>query len=428
MTTNVAASVSDDMGVDDWLDQKDGSGGGDGPKYLKLFGDDEKEHRVWIAPKAVSKIKNIWRVVWPVLDREGKKVRLLRWNVMEPTDRLRKTFLYKMNFKEDDGSFQHQPTVDPFAFLLQWVNQQIEGGTLGFTDPIFAWEPEEGDETAIHAGGFVNGFSGSKIPDDRKALVAKAKIRGTEGYKESCVPKEETVLILVDDENPEDGPQICTIGRGFSKSFQEAIENRKKRFSKKEITEGKHELDKFPACWSITKDDSGPFPKYIVAESAGDITEELQAAFDADLPDTSKMYAPSNVAMLRDSMQTHWVHEEIEPDWDEIFKRAEKAVEGTPAAEATTSFNYGKNVKKEEETEENEESKTQPEEKKEEAVDAPPCDACGKPIPLEVFDSDPVKCPHCGAEYELKDGEYCLKPKVEEKVEKPKIRASRRPK
>ncbi len=444
------------MGVDEWLDHGEGGGGA----FLTLDWDENDEYRFWLHPKAP--IKALWRHPWKTIGRDGKSVRMMRYTSME------KPFVLdgmKRNFRDDSGALERPIQMDPFAFLLEWVHEQIESGGIDWCDEIFKFEPPEGESEVIHAGGFVGKFQSRKLSDEEKKEMRKnAGVRQDEAFKQNGKAGESVVFIVVDNEDPGKGPLICPVPGSLSKSFQEEVKRRKKTFCKDPV---KADPLKTPTCFSVEKDTSGDFPKYVVAATDDEFTDDIKAAFEEPLPDTRQIFAPSNVAVLRQSFEEHWVHDVV-PDWDSIFEKAMEALKDHPASKLPESFDHGANKKKDDDEEDEDEPKserkpaTKPakdkkaeekpakpakkeepppkeEEKDEEEAgdeepEAPPdpasCDKCNGEIPDKLFPKEPktgdeVACPHCPAiyVYDEKTENYDLKP------EAPKtggIRASRR--
>lgn len=407
----VANSASEEMGVDDWLNHGDSSGGG---QFLKLDFDENPEYFVWLHPKAP--IRALWRHPWLELSRDGKKVMLTRFTSMEKPIVLREQYFYN-----DDGSRQQPPQLCPFSLLQQWVDEQIESGKINWCDPIFKVEASE-ETRIVYAGGWLGMFQSKKLSDKQKEEVrTKAKIPLDKAYLQNGRAKEQVVFIVVDNDAPGDGPRIAAVGDGLSKAFKAEVQRRKKQFSK---NPDMADPIKNPVCFSWTKQDRFNFT---VTATDIDRTPAIDEAFAQPPCDTSKMFEPSNVAKLRESMEAFWCHD-VTPDFDELFAKAFDAVKGTPAAELPTSFNHGANAAAGEDGGEEAGDETKGEEESSGAAEPSPCDACGKDIPDEVFDGNPVKCPHCGVEYKLDEADGTFK--VVEKPAPPPpatgIRASRR--
>jgi hypothetical protein len=412
----VANSASDDMGVDDWLNHGDSGGGG---QFLKLDFDEVEEYLVWLHPKAP--IRALWRHPWMEVSRDGKKVLLTRFTSMEKPIVMREQY-----FRNDDGSRQQPPQMCPFSLLQEWVHEQIESGKINWCDPIFKVEASE-ETRVVYAGGWLGMFQSKKLSDKQKEEIrTKTKTQLDKAYLQNGRAKEQTVFIVVDNDAPKEGPRIAAVGDGLSKAFKAEVQKRKKANSKNpELADP----IKNPVCFSWTKLDKFNFS---VAATDIDRTPEIDAAFEMPPCDTSKMFEPSNVAKLRESVEEFWCHD-VTPDFDKLFAEAFKAVKGTPAAELPMSFSHGANADSDGEGEEGADGADEP------AAGAPagaaepsPCDACGKDIPDEVFDGDPVKCPHCGVEYKLDDADGTFKvvekpaPPPPPPASAPPVRASRR--
>lgn len=454
MANNVSASASAEMGIDDWLEHGDYSGG----KFFKIDWKTKKEYRVWFHPR--STIFVLWRVVWKFVDDKGK-LRLTRWNSMEDP-----AILSKFNFKDDKGYHEHSPQVDPFTKLIEFVDVSMKASKIGFVDEIFKFDPEDGEEETILAGGFTGEFQSkaTKESDELKKMMRKSGVRRDEAFKHNCNAQPETVFIFVDNDESEAGAQICTLGKGPSKAFKDEIDRRKKVFA---ADRSKADPFKNPVCFSIERDDGGDFPSYECVATEDPRTDAINAAFEAEVPDTHKMREKSNVALLRQQMEAHWCHAVV-PDWDDIFGAAFKAVEGTDAARlpdghASSSDDDDDDSATTIEAKPAAKPAVKPAAPKEAppapaAVAAPPpidampsvelevtpavivvegstCDACDGAIGDEVFASSPVVCPHCGQLYEEDaDGNFVMAEKKPAAVEAPKAeppktetRASRRP-
>jgi hypothetical protein len=320
--------------------------------------------------------------------------------------------------------------------LQEFVNMKLASGEIDFTDEVFSWKPEDSDEeTVIHAGGFTGLFQSQKLSDEQRDAMRDIHVKQTEAYLEDGRPREETVFIVVDNAEPEKGPQILTVSRGVSRAIKQKISERKTQFSK---NPEKADPFKYPVCWSIKQQRKGGSvngpPEYVVVATDDDVTDEIQEAFDSEVPNTDKLFEYSNVVQLRREFESSWCHE-VTPDWDSIFANAEELVKGTPAGEEPVSFNYGKNAKGGDADEVKSSPKTstvkttkksdpEPEET-EEVEGGGECEKCGKMIPASAFTDDGAECPHCNAKYKKNGDEYEL---VKEEVKKPTIKASRRPK
>lgn len=400
MTTQQAGSVSGDLGIDDWLDHGQGGGGG---AFLSGDWQDDGSIRIWLHPAAPIRV--LYRHPWKECARNGKKVRMTRFTSME-----REFILQKQNFRNDDGSREHPPEICPFSLLLEWVYDRIQDGKIGWTSEIFQFRPSDGDAEVIHAGGFCGLFQDKKLTDAQKDAIRKLGIRSDETYKEDCRASEQTVFIVVRNDDPDAGPLIAPVGRGLAQAFKDAVKNRRKQFSKNpELADP----IRHPTCFEWSVDKSGPFKRFVIVATDDDLTDKIKAQFAAPLPDTERLFAPSNVALLRKQFEEAWIHKVV-PPWDLLFAKAMAAVKGTPAAELDSAFDYGANAPDSGAADDvissgGSGSKTittvaavEPEVSK--------CDNCGGSIADEVFDSTPVLCPHCGIEYRYDEAAEEWKP------------------
>ncbi len=421
-----AASASADLDIDGWLDHGDSGGG----KFLSGdWKDKDGEIKVWLHPKAP--IKALWRHPWKVVSSDGKKIRLSRFTSME-----RPVTLEKQNFREDDGTREYPPELCPFSLLLEWVWQAIEAGSIDWCDPIFKFEAEE--EEVIYAGGFTGKFQNSKLTDDEKKEIRKnTGIRLNEAFKQNGRASEQVVFIVIQNDDAAAGPVIAAEGRGLSRAFQKCVKDRRQSMTKEPQ---KADPLKFPVCflWKL-EEGKGGFKDYTVVATDDDLTDEIKEAMSDDLPSTSKLFEPSNVPLLRQQFEEYWCHE-VTPPWDELFEKAMEATKGTPAGKLPGDSETSRAKASDDDEDESEDDKVLPPAKGSKSAPAvasepepAPCDACGKPISDDVFENDPVICPHCGAEYEFDEtaGEFKVKPKApppeEKKADEPAApRASRR--
>ena len=423
-----AASASADLDIDGWLDHGDSGGG----KFLSSdWKDKEGEIKVWLHPKAP--IKALWRHPWKVVSSDGKKIRLARFTSME-----RPVTLEKQNFREDDGTREYPPEVCPFSLMIEWVWQQIEAGTIDWCDPIFKFEADE--EEVTYAGGFTGKFQSNKLTDEeKKEIRKKTGIRLNEAFKQNGRASEQVVFIVIQNDDPGAGPVIAAEGRGLSRAFQKCVKDRRASMTKEPQ---KADPLKFPVCFLWKQEEGkGGFKEYTVVATDDDLTDEIKEAMGEDPPSTSKLFESSNVPLLREQFEEYWCHD-VEPPWDDIFAKAMEATKGTPAGSLPSDSKDSKDSKSKSDDDEDDDDDdasaaigggaSAP------AAEPAPCDVCGEPIADEVFENDPVICPHCGAEYVYDEaaGEFKVKakpePKPEPAPEPPKVdapappRASRR--
>lgn len=413
--------ASREMDMDAYLDHsRDGSGGG---KFFKMdFKNDGAEHRAWVHPK--SKIRAMWRVPWRFINREGK-LGFTRWNVMEDAST---PILDKMRFKNPDGSFEHAPQVDPFMLLLEFVNMQLQAGTIKLDEPVFRWAPKDADALTVYAGGFTGLFQSKKLSDRELDAIRVINVRRDQAFQQDGRPKEDTIFCLVDNRDPGAGPQIAVVSRGISRAFAECNDRRIVEYG------GDRKRVNFfanPVCFcfkKFEKRDAPPeFSVTALSLEVVPLSDDVKKAFEQAVPSIDGLTQASNVAWFRREIEKHWVHKVV-PPFDEIFAEAFELVKGTPEAELPEDFPHGANAPAGGASTGGGGGSTASDAGGPTDAGLAPCDSCGKGIPEEVFPPEwnpgdpPVVCPHCGAKYVLNEDqtEWKMLPKEEPKPEPPK--------
>ena len=382
-----------------WLGRPlDDAGGG---PFLRFDFEKQETYYIWIHPKTT--VREVWRHPWLTLSDDGKRVFTTRFRTME-----RAVVMRNQYFHEDDGARKVPPVVCPFSLTQEWVYEQLEAGRIAWTDPIFRFEPAESEPRVIYAGGWLGGFQSKRLTDKEKEQIRAVGVELNKAYMQNGRAQQQTVMFVVNNEALGDGPLIAPMSRGLYSEFHSENTKRMMKFTARPEM---GDITKHPVCWAIQK--KGRFD-FVVAETDFPLTDAVRAAFDMPMPDTKKMFAPSNVALLRQGFERHWCHK-VAPPWDDLFERALEQVKGTPEAEFPTSFPPS-------DGERSSSSLASVEPPAEPSL----CDKCGELIPDEVFDSDPVKCPHCGVRYELRESDGVFVPVEEKPPESPKPRASRR--
>lgn len=382
-------------------------------------------------------IYSLWSHSWYALgkDKETDEERLffVRFNSYEDERRSLRNMRYRLDGKKPEHAHQYPwhtepvryhgvrefpPEVCPFAFLLEWVREQIETGKIGWTDKIFDIDVEGGDEnaTVIHAGGFCNLFRGDMTKEE-KVQLKKAGVRLDEAYQESGFPRLQYVFVVVPYDKPEGGPVIAIESETIGKKMQKHINDRRDDLGADEGDPRKN-----PVVFRWEYDESKSFSaKYDVkVRTKTELTDEHRAAIQGEYPRDrlDRLTEDSNLVQLRQGFERWWCHKVV-PPWDAIFSVAMERYKGQPVTQDPADFDPDQ---LEGDDEGDEEADTGGLPSQADAPDAEDddeveCDHCHQAMP-----GDATTCPHCGATY---DAAGNMTPPPPKEPEKPKTRKSR---
>lgn len=347
-----------------------------------------------------------------VTDNETGKdvVRMTRFNSMENVGVLRRA-----RFRSPSKSFHSKrdfpPELCPFSLFLEWVREQIQAGTIKWTDEIFKFVPSIADDTVvIHAGGFTGQFGFRNLNEQQQSELRRIGVRQDEAYQESCVVKATYLMCVFDVGQPENKCVIAQEGEELGGKLQKLVRDRMESMGE---DEGNPIIHPKVFRWKYNEGaDLGKQYDAIIIEKAT-IPDSIFAKFDDEPPDLNPITAPSNVPKLRALFEKYWVHA-VKPPWNDLFAKAMAAVAGTAAGEAQGVEDDAPSDGSGESTSSGASSGAADD-------DLVECDACHKGMP-----STATVCPNCGQEYVVNAaGQYEMKPKEEPKKEESKPLPSR---
>lgn len=387
----MARNQPQELDLEGFLGHK-GSGGGGGSFLKNWHKEDNRDARgraqidVWLHPSA--KIVPLWSHNWFTIGKDkdsGDNVlRTYRFNSME-----KEAILRNANKRDKDGAREYPPEICPFSKLLEWLYQAVLNEQISWVDEVFSFDEISGDPFVLHAGGMVGLFNRQDDALDKEeiAQLRKARINRKEAWKENCKPRLQYIFRVVQNDRPGDGCMIALESQSLGDAVKSTIGDRIDDQKPGESWKGDPWKNPYAIRWLYS--DNEPFSKKYAARAMLSIekTEEIQQVFDAEPPSIDELTKDSNIFELRQSFEAHWCHEVV-PPWDEIFADAEAELEGTEAAEDPASFDYGANVKEDDESDGAEKS---------EKVEMVECEVCKNDMPSNVF-----TCEHCGTEYDPK--------------------------
>jgi predicted RNA-binding Zn-ribbon protein involved in translation (DUF1610 family) len=309
-------------------------------------------------------------------------------------------------FRNDDGTMQVPPDLDPFLLLREWLRFGAEH--LSLEEPIFKWHDAKERRDVVWERGELSG------------LVK----RGQKNFGHSLDTKLEYIYVVVDNDAVSEGPVLAREGKLVSQKIGEVIKQQQKQWGDKQGDPLQHPY----AFQLVGEDASSPMNAYkaFKAERA-EFTEEVWAQISCeDFPDPLKHGQPveGDMEKLRELFEQA---AQVELPIDQIFSddpavrrdltrntggnrpapRASKASAtkvaaptqaqrppvpqrgGKPAAAAAPQTNTGAPQVRRKKVD-------KPAEPPPPEVEVIPCADCGK----DMLATD-TKCSSCGAEYEL---------------------------
>lgn len=408
--------MSEDLDIDSFLGHGDSKGGGGFTSWKK-----DGKITVWLHPRA--NITALYFHNWYRPDTgdtdDGEEnpltqFRLQRLNCIESP-----RVIDKQRFRNKDGTREHPPVICPHCLLIEWIRGQVEAGKLDWTKPVFRFGDENArDAIVLHAGGITGMFGKKELTPKEKASLRAAGIRQDEVFKERGLTDLNYVFSVVDDQHPDRGAQISVEKRALGDKMKKVISGRMADLGKEE---GNPKLN--PVAFQLSYDEEANFSdRYdVIARTKIEVTDEVQAAFDQEPPDISRLTAKPDWGAYRAMLEQHAL---IDMPFEEFFEPLEEQLgHRIDAAEE----------KKSEDSDEDDDDlspewggKSKAEPKKEEPKDSPKervkkpkrptyeenpdvyvgCDVCKKPM-----HQDDMQCPHCNAEYEEVNGDIVLKQK-----------------
>lgn len=264
----------------------------------------------------------------------------------------------------------------------------------------FVSEVSDEESTLIHVGGYC-GYLGQKpenLPSDVKKAMARAKIAGSEVWKENCNAKCKYILCVVDDDDPGKGVQIATETQALGDRIKEVIQ---KVFKSEDINIQKH-----PYLIKWEYDDAKEFSKKYDATQIMKVkpSPRVLKLIRGDAPDLTELKTPFKQQGMRAIFEEHCLLKNV--PWDDIFPTEEQEEEWAKEDAAEEVEEPEAPSDEEEEVADDDEEDDEEEDEDDDEMVA--CDECKKPMKVTA-----KKCPHCDHEYEVEEEEEEEKPEPE---------------
>jgi len=259
---------------------------------------------VWLHTKAL--IQSLWQHGIPRLfEKEDKatgektiEVWSGSWVCWEDEEVLQKQYLRD----RDTGARAYPPCICPVCKLIEYVRDAVESGELSWTAPLFRFAGSDPSKTLIiHAGGLYNAFGRSDLTEKDKEELKQARIYRKDAWRENAMAKLSYVFSVVDNANPQEGPQIAIETSLLGDKVKEVINAAMMEAE----DEGNPLVNPYAIRW-IYRPDEQQFNKKYNAVKMGKhpLTAEIRCViFDTDPPDLSKIVARRDPNVLLAQLQ-----------------------------------------------------------------------------------------------------------------------------
>ena len=260
---------------------------------------------VWLHTKAL--IQSLWQHGIPRLferddNQTGEKTIEVwsgSWVCWEEEEVLQKQYLRD----RDTGARAYPPVICPVCKLIEHVRDQVESGELSWTAPLFRFAGDDPSKSVIiHAGGLYNAFGNKDLSKEELEELKTARIYRKDAWRENMMAKLSYVFSVVDNANPQEGPQIAIETSLLGDKVKEVINAAMMEAE----DEGNPLVTPYAIRW-IYRPNEQQFNKKYNAVKMGKhpLTAEIRRAiFDVDPPDTTRLVGRRDPNVLLAQLQT----------------------------------------------------------------------------------------------------------------------------
>lgn len=324
-TRTSTAAHAHTQSLDDFLNHSTRGGGGgflsgwkkDGSIVVYLH------PQLWSAPYWNHGIPRVAELT----DKETKDKRLVvmtdRWGCHES-----EALLKRQNYREKDGTREYPPEVCPVCKLIEAVREAYLTGKIGWTDPVFKWEGDEG-ELVLLAGGIDNSFASKDLTREQLRELRAAGVKRDDSWKQNLKAKLNYLFCVVDEAHPEEGVQKTFEAKGLGEKLKKAVKDEIRRRKDR----GNPVLNPYPFEWTYDETQSFDDKYDVLARSDDQPSAEILALLQGDPPNVDRDLEPGNCFSLRAELEAHYVGPEGAIDFDAIFAEAERRGLMTPPQE-----------------------------------------------------------------------------------------------
>lgn len=417
----------------DWLKSPPPGKGGGAGQFLKGWKKKPGYIDAWIHAKTLP--MTVWQHPVPtltVIDDKDTKEKITRVFPKRYTCHETEEVLDALYWRETKGdptsARKHPPKRCGQCKFVEWVWQQcwLFLDTHDWSEDDKAWKEKkkgkgkgidpcslmfkfvgegEKDNYVIHAGGLCGLFGSKKLPEDLikrdpktdkpiGGAMVHAKISPRDAWSENWTVKAQSVMCVVDNDNPAAGVQIST----ETKELGEKVKDEIVRVIKSQDID----IQKTPYCIRWEYDEKAQMGKMYTATAMMKIkpTERILKMIRGQAPDLSSLETPFNQDTMRTYLERHCKIKDV--PWDEFFPTKEQQKEWAEEDEASAGEDDEVDVDDENEDTEDgddaddDDSDDGDDDEDEDDDDLVACDDCEKPMK-----ADASECPHCGKKYEV---------------------------
>ncbi len=249
----------------------------------------------------------------------------IRWNCRDYRPELgpkkADKLLSKARYRLPDGSREHAPVACPCCKFEDWLAVETKAGRIGFAQPIFRFDEGRGRPPFdLYAGGIVGLFN-DKMTDAERATFHPLKLSLVDdAWKQKTLVKLAYLLVIVDDDDPEDGAKKYFAPEGTGDKIKATI---RKEIARRpsDPERGNPILNPYPIVLTYNED-ALPKDRYDASVLEEKPSEAVLEAISEDKLDLTAELEPGNCAELRMLFEQHAL---IKAPWDEFFHEAERA-------------------------------------------------------------------------------------------------------
>lgn len=428
--------VTKHQSMRDWLKSPPPGKGGGAGQFLKGWKKKPGFIDTWLHAKLLP--MTVWQHGIPTLtiveDRDTKE-KTTRVFPKRYTCHETEEVLDALYWREEKGNpmsdRKHPPKRCGVCKFVEWVWQQCwlwldthdwdddskswtekkKGKGKGL-DPcmvLFKFVGDEDKETqTIHAGGLCGLFGKKDLPDalmkrDEKSgkpiggAMKHAGISPKDAWSENWTVKAQSVMCVVDNDNPAGGVQISTETKELGEKVKDEIS---RVYKSQEV-----DIQRTPYCIRWEYDEKAQMGKMYTATAMMKIqpTDRIMKLIRGQAPDLSSLETPFNQDTTRSYLERHCKTKLV--PWDELFPTKDQIKEWAKEDESEEE------EESEEEDEPADKDEEEDEEEEDEDDDLVACDKCEKPMK-----ADATECPHCGEKYEVEKDDAEPEPEPPKKM------------
>jgi hypothetical protein len=377
------------MTMDEFLNHSTRGGRGQVLKSWK----DKGKILVWLSRK--SRIHCLWRHQFMrVADLKDKPAEI--WGDKFGCFETDEDVLRNQNFRDKDTKQRKHPPSCGYCRFLEDLYQEIVGGKMSWTEPVFRFRTPDGrTERIMYAGGLLGFFGSPKLTDDEKGELRDKGIFVKEAWKQVSKPKAEYVFSVVDDSDVKSGVQIAVETSGLGDKMRRVLRDQLKSRREK----GDPYQNPYPFLWEYDdKAESFNEAYGVIPMVEEKLTPEIAKLIDGPPPNLDHIVGGKSRTAVRAMLEEHCCLSGI--DWTSYLpdEAAERDSKDKDAPEVG-------HLAEDEQDDSPEEAAAPEAPPASEPDDMVACDGCETPMPATA-----PKCLACGKVYEVEQAAPAIPP------------------